>query len=160
MTRWRHITSVVVALPLAACAISAPAGSPGTAAVSRATPAVSHHALAVSRSSPAASLRGLVTGTLRIEGGPMRPGGRQPTERPIPGTIQFARGGHRLITAGAGHSGAFSIRLRAGTYRVSGGSPRVISGNGMGRERTCSQRVTVTVIPGHTRHISLVCSVP
>jgi hypothetical protein len=160
MTRWRHITGVVVALPLAACAVSAPAGSPGTAGVSPGTAAVSHRALAVSRGDPAASLGGRVTGTLRLEGGPMRPGGQQPAKRPIPGTIRFARGGHRLITTRTDHSGAFSIRLQAGTYRVSGGSPRVTAGNGTGRERACSQPVTVTVIPGHTRHISLVCIVP
>jgi hypothetical protein len=146
MTRWRHITGVVVALPLAACAASAPA--------------VSHRALAVSRGTPAPSLRGRVTGTLWLEGGPMRPGGQQPGKRPTAGTIQFARGGRRLISSRAGHSGAFSIRLQAGTYHVSGGSPRVTAGNGTGRQTPCSRPVTVTVTPGHTVHISLVCIVP
>jgi hypothetical protein len=160
MTRWRLIIGALAALPLAACAVGAPAGSPGTAAVSPGAPAGSHRALAASRGTPAASPGGLVTGTLRLEGGPMRPGGQQPGKRPIPGTIQFARGGHRLISTRTGHSGAFSIRLPAGTYRVSGGSPRVTAANGTGRETACSQSVTVTVTPGHTLHISLVCIVP
>lgn len=153
MTRWRQISGMVVALPLAACTASAPA-------VSHSAPAVSHGALAGSRSTPAASLRGMVTGTLALEGGPMRPGAQQPGKRPIPGTIQFARSDHRLITTRAGHSGTFSIRLQAGTYHVSGRSPRVIFGNGAGHESACSLPVKVTVVPGHTMHISLVCIVP
>jgi hypothetical protein len=142
----RPIVGLLTAALLAGCAVSGPADSPGTAAASRRTPAV--------------ALRGLVTGTLRLEGGPMRPGGQQPERRPTPGTIQFARGGHRMISTRAGHSGTFSIRLRAGTYRVSGGSPRVTAGSRTDRETACSQPVTVAVIPGHTVHISLVCIVP
>jgi hypothetical protein len=104
---------------------------------------------------------GTVTGRLMLEGGPIGPGGRQPGQRPIPGTVQFADRGHRLTLAQVGSSGDFSVRLPAGSYAVSGRSPRVIeASNGADREVTCSQTLSVTVTPRHTTRIALTCIVP
>lgn len=107
------------------------------------------------------SPRGTVAGRLMIEGGPGVPGGRQPGQRPIPGTVQFADRGHRLILVQVGSSGDFSVRLPAGSYAVSGRSPRVIEvSNGARREITCSQTLSVTVTLRHTSRVALTCIVP
>jgi hypothetical protein len=89
-------------------------------------------------------------------------GGRQPGERPIPGTILFtAAARHRLITARAGKSGTFTVRLPPGTYQVSGRSPRVMEvSNGTSRQTPCSQPRSVTVTARHTVKITLACIVP
>lgn len=110
---------------------------------------------------PPASSRGIVTGRLMIEGGPIRPDERQQGMRPLPGTVRFTGARHQLITARASGSGAFSIRLPPGTYHVSGRSPRITEvSNGTIREAPCSQPRTVTVAAQHTTRITLTCIVP
>jgi hypothetical protein len=108
-----------------------------------------------------ASPSGHVTGKLLIEGGPMGPGGQQPGERPIPGTVQFTASGRRPVTARAASSGSFSVTLPAGTYDVSGRSPLVTStSNGGSHQTPCSQPLTVSVTSQHTTTITLTCIVP
>jgi hypothetical protein len=59
---------------------------------------------------------GHVTGKLLIEGGPIGPGGQQPGERPIPGTVTFTAAGHRPVEVGVRASGTFSAWLPPGRY--------------------------------------------
>jgi hypothetical protein len=107
------------------------------------------------------SARGLVTGKLLIEGGPLGPGGQQPGERPIPGTVQFTASGRRPVTVRAASSGTFSVTLPAGTYDVSGRSPVITdAGNGSSRQTPCSQPLSVSVTSQHTTTITLTCIVP
>jgi len=127
------VTVSLAALPLAACA-----GDPGVA-----------------------SPRGTVTGRLMLEGGPISLAGRQPSNRPIPGTVQFADGRHQPLLAHVARSGNFSASLPPGRYTATGRSPRVIEvSNGTNHETTCSQPLSVTVKPHHTTTITLTCIVP
>src|SRR5215471_15994756 len=64
-----------------------------------------------------------VTGRFLMEGGPMRPGGGQPGERPLRGTVTFTTVGGRRVSVHVGRSGAFSVALAPGTYHVAGRSP-------------------------------------
>jgi hypothetical protein len=123
----------LAALPLAACA-----GDPGVA-----------------------SPRGTVTGRFMLEGGPISLAGRQPSNRPIPGTVQFTDGRHRPLLAHVGRSGNFSVSLPPGRYTATSRSPRVIEvSNSTNHETTCSQPLSVTVRPHHTTTITLTCIVP
>ena len=116
------------------------------------------------------TLTGHVTGRLLIEGGPMGPGGQQPGERPIPGTVTLlfwppsaagTRAGHRPVAVGVGGSGKFSVWLAPGRYQVAGRSPDIITvtSSGKDEERTCGQ-ASVTVTARHTASVSVVCIVP
>jgi len=122
------------------------------------------------RSRPAA---GRVTGRLLLEGGPIRPGGRQPGPRPIRGVLTFTTAGHRPVRARAGRTGVFFVRLPPGRYRVSARSPAVLTvSNGAavtdsgqllsGREweRPCSFPLSVTVTARHTTRAAVICPVP
>ena len=84
---------------------------------------------------------GHVTGRLLIEGGPIGPGGQQPGERPVPGTVTFTAAGHRPVSVGVGTSGKFSAWLPPGRYRVAGRSPDIetVTTSGKTVEQTCSQ---------------------
>ena len=73
---------------------------------------------------------GHLTGRLVMEGGPIRPGGQQPGERPIPGTVTVTTAGHRQVTIRVGSSGTFSVWLPPGRYEVSGRSPDIVEVNG------------------------------
>jgi len=105
---------------------------------------------------------GHVTGRLLIEGGPIGPGGQQPGERPIPGTVTFTAAGHRPVSVGAGTSGKFSAWLPPGRYRVAGRSPDIetVTSSGKTVEQTCSQPMSVTVSARHAATIAVVCIVP
>jgi hypothetical protein len=110
---------------------------------------------------PAASARGTVTGTLMLEGGPLRRGGGQPGKRPIQGTVQFTADRHRPVKVRVGSSGTFSVRLSAGTYAVAGRSPRIMEIiGGTSRETSCSQPLSVTVAARHATRIAVTCIVP
>ena len=110
---------------------------------------------------PPASPSGFVAGKFGIEGGPIGPGGQQPGERPIPGTVQFTRSGRRPVTARADSSGSFSATLPAGTYDVSGRSALITDASNGGRRQTpCSQPLSVSVTSQHTTTITLTCIVP
>ena len=116
---------------------------------------------------------GRVTGQLLLEGGPIRPGGRQPGPRPIRGLVTFTTAGHRPVQIRAGRSGVFSVVLPPGRYRVSGRSPAVMTvSNGAavtdrGRllsgtewEAPCSFPLSVTVTARHTARAAVICAVP
>jgi len=116
---------------------------------------------------------GRVTGRLLLEGGPIRPGGRQPGPRPIRGVLTFTTAGHRPVRARAGRTGVFFVRLPPGRYRVSARSPAVLTvSNGAavtdsgqllsGREweRPCSFPLSVTVTARHTTRAAVICPVP
>jgi hypothetical protein len=142
MNQWRTCACVLGALLLTGCA-----------AAGAAEHATSH---------PPAPATGHVTGKLLIEGGPISPGGQQPGERPIPGTVTFTAAGHRPVQVGVGTSGKFSAWLPPGRYQVAGRSPRIetVTSSGKDLEQTCSQPSSVTVRARHAAAISVVCIVP
>ena len=103
-----------------------------------------------------------VTGRFLMEGGPVRPGGDQPGERPLRGTVTFAAAGERTVSVPVGRAGTFSVALAAGTYHVSGRSPQImeVSGGGTQHETACSQPLTVHVTGQHALKIAVTCIVP
>jgi hypothetical protein len=114
-----------------------------------------------------------VTGKLVREGGPLGPGGQQPGERPLSGSVAFSGGPGEVIHVRVGESGAFSLRLPAGTYAVTGRSPSIItvSNGGMVNAQgqvikghatvsVCSTPASVTMTPPHTARLTLTCVVP
>ncbi len=109
--------------------------------------------------SPAA---GHLNGRFVMEGGALGPGGQQPGERPLSGTVTFATAGQRPVTVQVGASGAFSVLLPPGTYQVSGRSPAIETANGSSgwQERTCSGLVSATVAAGRTTMVMVTCIVP
>ncbi len=113
--------------------------------------------------------QGLVTGHLAgrlvMEGGPIGPGGKQPGERPIPGTVTFTAAGHRQVAVQVGTSGTFSVRLPPGTYQVSGRSSSTETSSGSGasereQELPCSQPLSAKITAGQTASITVTCVVP
>jgi hypothetical protein len=142
MSQWRICASVLGALLLTGCT-----------AASAATGAAAYMA---------ADAAGHMAGKLVMEGGPIGPGGKQPGERPIPGTVTFITAGHRPVNVGVGSSGRFSAWVAPGRYHVAGRSPDIITVTGSGRhvEQTCSQPLSVTVRARHTTTITVVCIVP
>jgi hypothetical protein len=104
---------------------------------------------------------GHLAGRLVMEGGPMGPGGQQPGERPISGTVTITAAGHRPVTVRVGSSGAFSVPLAPGRYQVSASSPAIAEDDG-GHRRVlpCSQPASATVVAGHTTTVALMCVVP
>jgi hypothetical protein len=117
---------------------------------------------AVHTSGGPARATGHVTGRLLIEGGPISPGGQQPGERPVPGTVTFTAVGHRPVPVAVGASGTFSAWLPPGRYQVSGRSPDIttVTDSGQDRVQTCSQPVSVTVSARHATTLAVVCIVP
>src|ERR1700755_2824499 len=69
---------------------------------------------------------GHLRGKLVMEGGPLGPGGKQPGERPMSGTVTFTAAGHQPVTVKVGASGTFSVPLPPGRYHVSGQSPDIM----------------------------------
>lgn len=106
---------------------------------------------------------GHLTGRLVMEGGPIGPGGKQPGERPLSGTVTFTAAGHRRVTVRVGSTGRFSVRLLPGTYHVSGRSPAIEASSGSGgkeQELPCSQPLSARVTAGHTSAVTVMCVVP
>ena len=104
---------------------------------------------------------GHLTGKLVMEGGPLGPGGKQPGERAMSGTVTLAAAGHQPVTVKVGSSGAFSVPLPPGRYQVSGRSPQIMEiDGGRSRELPCSQPTLAAVTAGHTATITLTCVVP
>jgi hypothetical protein len=137
----KRLQASIVVLPLmltAACASAGPPASP----------------------SPPVSPSGSVTGKLFMAGGAIGPGGQQPGDRPIPGTVQFTASGRPPVTARAGSSGTFSVTLPAGTYNVSGSSPLIVDVSQGHSQAPCSQPLSVAVVSRHTTTITLTCYVP
>jgi hypothetical protein len=108
---------------------------------------------------PAAAI-GHLAGRLVMEGGALGPGGQQPGERPLSGTVTFTAAGHRRVTVQVGASGRFSVRLPPGTYQVSGGSPFIDTSSGNEQELPCSQPLSAKVTAGHTANVTVTCYVP
>jgi hypothetical protein len=104
---------------------------------------------------------GHLAGKLVMEGGPMGPGGKQPGERPMSGTVTFTSAAHRAVTVSVGSSGRFSVPLSPGRYQVSGRAPDVMQADGgHSRELPCSRPASVVVSAGSTATITLACIVP
>ena len=104
---------------------------------------------------------GHLTGRLVMEGGPLGPGGKQPGERAMSGTVTATSAGHQPVTVTAGSSGTFSVSLPPGRYQVSGRSPDVMEiDGGQRRELPCSQPTSAVVTAGQTATITLTCVVP
>lgn len=153
MSQLRACACVLGTVLLTGCTAASAAG--GTAA------GVANGAASQSTTGPARAT-GHVTGKLVMEGGPMGPGGKQPGERPLPGTVTFTAAGHRPVAVKAGASGKFSAWLLPGRYRVVGRSPDVetVTGSGRAAEQTCSQPSSVTVTAGHAVAVTVACIVP
>ncbi len=105
---------------------------------------------------------GHLNGRFVMEGGALGPGGQQPGERPLSGTVTFATAGQRLVTVQVGASGAFWVPLPPGTYQVSGRSPAIETANGSSgwQEQTCSGPLSATVAAGRTTTVTVTCIVP
>ena len=104
---------------------------------------------------------GHLTGRLVMEGGPMGPGGKQPGERAMSGTVTVTAAGHQPVRVTVGSSGRFSVPLPPGRYQVSGRSPDVMEiDGGRSRELPCSQPTSAMVTAGQTATITLTCVVP
>jgi hypothetical protein len=146
MNQWRTCACVLGALLLTGCTAA------GATEHVTAGDAAGNHGRAT----------GHVTGRLLIEGGPIGPGGQQPGERPIPGTVTFTAAAHRPVSAGVGISGTFSAWLSPGRYQVAGRSPDIetVTSSGKTLEQTCSQPLSVTVTARHTVAIAVICIVP
>jgi hypothetical protein len=94
-----------------------------------------------------------------MEGGPLGPGGKQPGERAMSGTVTVTSAGHQPVTVGT--SGTFSVPLPPGRYQVSGRSPDVMEiDGGHRRELPCSQPTSAVITAGQTATITLTCVVP
>ena len=146
MNQWRTWACVLAALMLTGCTAAG-------AAESAASYTAGH---------PPARATGHVTGRLLIEGGPLGPGGQQPGERPIPGTVTFTAAGYRPVAVGVGTSGTFSVALPPGRYQVTGRSPDIVTVTDSGKDlvQTCGGPFSVTVSARHTATIAVVCIVP
>ena len=104
---------------------------------------------------------GHLSGKFVMEGGPLGPGGKQPGERPMSGTVTFTSAAHRAVTVSVGSSGRFSVPLSPGRYQVSGRSPDVMEADGgHSRELPCSRPASAVVSAGSTATITLACIVP
>jgi hypothetical protein len=150
---WLRICAGALAvLVLAGCAsASTPAiGPTGRSGTGPAT---------VSQDGPAT---GLLTGRFVREGGPRGPGGQQPAEIPLRGTVTFTATGHRAVSVQVGASGLFSVTLLPGRYQVAGRSPGIdtVDANGGQQEQTCSQPSSATITAGQTITIAVTCVVP
>jgi hypothetical protein len=111
---------------------------------------------------PPARATGQVTGRLLMEGGPLGPGGQQPGERPVPGTVTFTTAGQRPVSVRVGTSGKFSVWLRPGRYRVAGRSPDVqtVTDSGKTVQDSYLEPWSVTVAAGHATAIQVFFIVP
>jgi hypothetical protein len=104
---------------------------------------------------------GRLAGKLVMEGGQLGPGGKEPGERPMSGTVTFATAGHQPVTVTVGSSGEFSVPLPPGRYQVSGRSPDIMEvDGGHSRELPCSRPTPVVVTAGQTGTVTLACIVP
>ena len=110
---------------------------------------------------PRRQATGAVAGTFEGVGGPavIKNGVPQTPVFPLSGTVTFTdAGGHAtLFTIGA--AGTFSVRLPAGTYRVSGRTPSVsaVNKDGSTTPIPCSLPQTIQVRPSQTTRITVTC---
>jgi hypothetical protein len=103
-----------------------------------------------------------VTGRFVLEGGPVRPDGKTSGPRPLPGTAEFTRAGHRPVTVQIGSSGRFSVQLPPGWYSVAERSPHMLTSEGSSTRELWTppdpSRVEVTV--NNTTMITFTYAVP
>src|ERR1022692_3463371 len=115
MRRLRAITGIVALLLLAGCTAAsgqpAGAGQPsGSGQPAGSGQPSSSGQGAGSGHGPGhglGSAEGTVTGRLVREGGPLGPGGTQPAERLLPGSVQFTTAHGRSVVVQVGKSGRF-----------------------------------------------------
>jgi hypothetical protein len=75
---------------------------------------------------------------------------------PLPGTITARAATGQTFTATAGNNGRFKLSLPPGTYRVTGRSPLMQSG-----QMICPATAALRVIRGKpAHHVTVVCSIP
>jgi hypothetical protein len=104
---------------------------------------------------------GHLAGKLVMEGGPLGPGGKQPGERAMSGTVTVTSAEHHPVTVAVGSSGTFSVSLPPGRYHVSGRPSDIMEiDGGHSRELPCSQPTSAVVTAGQTATITLTCVVP
>jgi hypothetical protein len=109
-----------------------------------------------------AASAGRLAGRLVMEGGPLQPGGKQPRERAMSGTVTFTTAGGKPVSAAVGSSGTFSVPLPPGRYQISARSPAImtVGDSGHSHEDSCATPASATVTAGHTVTITLACIVP
>jgi hypothetical protein len=163
MNRLMAGAGALAVLLLAACGGTTGTGTTGTAGMGvTGTGPVTTGTVTTGTGSTTVTGTTTVTGRFLIEGGPMRPGGGQPGERPLRGTVTFTAAGERTVSVPVGRSGAFSVALAPATYHVSGRSPEImeVSNGGAQHETVCSRPLTVRVAGWHTLKIAVTCIVP
>lgn len=165
MSQLRTCACLLGALLLTGCTAAGAAehaASRADHAAGQAAGQAAHTAGQAAGQTPGVPPTGHVTGRLLMEGGPLGPGGKQPGERPIPGTVTFTAPGHRPVSVRVGASGTFAAWLVPGRYHVAGRSPDIITVTDSGKdlEQTCSQPLSVTVSAHHTATVAVVCIVP
>ena len=107
--------------------------------------------IAVLAGCSAAGYQQNVTGKFVQVGGPA-PG----LPVPLPGTITARAATGQTFTASAGNDGRFTFSLPPGTYRVTGRSPLMQSG-----QMTCVATAILRVTRGKPGgHVTVVCSIP
>src|ERR1700759_495642 len=101
---------------------------------------------------------GHLPGRLVMEGGPLGPGGKQPGERAMSGTVTVTAARHQPVTVTVGSSGTFSVPLPPGRYQVSGRSPDVMEiDGGHSRELPSAPPTSAAATAGETATITLTC---
>jgi len=103
-----------------------------------------------------------VTGTFKMEGGPVKPGASSVPARPLPGVVMFRDKRGRTTDITAGPAGLFAGYLPAGTYTVTARTEQIRQQNpdGSVSDPPCAGPVTVVVQPERTTTVALVCFVP
>jgi len=104
---------------------------------------------------------GHVTGKWVMEGGPLGPGGKQPAERPMSGTVTFSVAGRQRHGERPRGPDLDRGNLAPGRYQLSGRSPDIVEVDGRTiRESPCSSPASATVTAGQTVTVTLTCIVP
>jgi hypothetical protein len=168
MNRLTAGAGALAVLLLAACGRTTGQGTPGQGSTGTAgtgatgTGTVTTGTVTTGTGTTTVTRTTIVTGRFLMEGGPVRPGGDQPGERPLRGTVTFTADGERTVSVPAGRAGTFSVALAAGTYHVSGRSPEImeVSSGEAQHETACSQPLTAHITGQHTLKIAVTCIVP
>jgi hypothetical protein len=103
-----------------------------------------------------------VRGKFEMVGGPAQPGKTSTPVRPLSGVVTFRDSGADVLNVTVGRSGKFTLNLAPGSYTVTGRSKQIEQQNADGSvsNPTCSSAVKLTVRPGTSAHVTVVCAVP
>jgi hypothetical protein len=103
-----------------------------------------------------------VRGKFEMVGGPVQPGKTSTPVRPLSGVVTFRDSGGEVLNVTVGPSGKFTLNLAPGSYTVTGRSKQIGQQNADGSvsNPTCSSAVKLTVRPGTSAHVTVVCAVP